>query len=72
MPGLVPLDGQFVRSEAERARVCAASGHPKLYLNLSVSGKVGHEVRQCHCGAENEAAAALREYRRKKKEKQAS
>lgn len=67
MPCIVPLYGQYIRSDEVRAKACAACGHPKDYINLSVSGKVGREIRQCHCGVENEAPAALREWRRVKR-----
>lgn len=62
-----PVDGEFVHSHEARARACASVGHPKMYLNLSVSAKVGKDVHQCHCGVENEAPTALREFRAAKR-----
>jgi len=61
------LDGRFVHSPETRAAACASLGHPKQYINLSVSAKVGREIRQCHCGVANEAPEALKAYRKAKR-----
>ena len=58
-----PIDGRFVHSPEVRGVACEAAGHPLGYVNLSVSGKVGKEVRMCHCGYVNEAPAALKEWK---------
>jgi len=65
-----PVDGQFVHSEDKRAAACAALGHPPDYINLSVSGKVGREVRRCHCGVADEAPAAILEWKKARRKAQ--
>jgi hypothetical protein len=67
-----PIDGKFVHNESTRARQCAKSGHPLALLNLSLSGKVGREVRRCLCGEVNEGPAAIKESKRLKKEAKAN
>ena len=67
-----PVDGQFVHSPEVRGAVCEAAGHPVDYVNVSVSAKVGREIRMCHCGEVDEVPAALREWKKKRRQETAS
>lgn len=59
-----PLDGKYVNSDEVIAAACAKADHPALYLNLSLSGKLGRDIHQCVCGVYDEGRDAEREHRK--------
>ncbi len=51
---LRPIDGAYRNTEKQRKKACKAAGHPAIYVNCSLSGKEGVEVRRCYCGKREE------------------
>ena len=66
---IIPVEGNWLGTKKERNAACKAAGHPKVYLNLSLSQELGYQIYRCHCGKQDDAPDAVVRYNKQKRQK---